>query len=330
MVVESLISGVESEKHPWMLMILGYLLSIVAICFSLWIFNDQASMVFLFLIVMGSMPIMYGVIKLEEKKDVGDFHEVVLLKEHWKALKAFMSLFAGITLAVATWFVYPPLGAFLACLGAGHILYLHSKKDKIAKLIGFIVLGILFAIIVHNSSLMTSVQEAFKTQIDTVVGFRANGPIESPQPGSIKDFLIIFFNNIKVLIFCVLFSFIYGAGAIFILTWNASVIGVAIGDYIRLELSALTHLIGMDKFSEYLGTITYGLFRYVIHGVPEILAYFVAALAGGIISVAVIKHDFEGRKFEHIVLDAADLLLLSLALTFIAALLEVWVTPFFF
>src|SRR3989344_975131 len=40
----------------------------------------------------------------------------------------------------------------------------------------------------------------------------------------------IFFNNVKVLIFCILFSFIYGAGAIFILTWNASVIGAAIGN----------------------------------------------------------------------------------------------------
>ena len=33
--------------------------------------------------------------------------------------------------------------------------------------------------------------------------------------------------------FCLLFSLIYGSGAIFILTWNASVLGTAIGNYIK-------------------------------------------------------------------------------------------------
>ena len=50
-------------------------------------------------------------------------------------------------------------------------------------------------------------------------------------------FLKIFLNNIRVLTFCLLFSFFYGVGAIFILTWNASVIGVAIGNFIRSNVS---------------------------------------------------------------------------------------------
>ena len=42
----------------------------------------------------------------------------------------------------------------------------------------------------------------------------------------------IFINNMGVLFLCIIFSFLYGAGAIFILTWNASVIAAAIGSFI--------------------------------------------------------------------------------------------------
>ena len=52
----------------------------------------------------------------------------------------------------------------------------------------------------------------------------------------LDQFFRIFFNNLKVLIFCIGFAFVYGVGAIFILVWNASVIGTAIGSFIRSEL----------------------------------------------------------------------------------------------
>jgi uncharacterized membrane protein SpoIIM required for sporulation len=127
-----------------------------------------------------------------------------------------------------------------------------------------------------------------------------------------------------------MFSFLYGAGAIFILMWNASVIGVAIGNFIRTNVAALANQLGGITIGGYFSVVSIGLFKYVIHGIPEILAYFVAALAGGIISIAIINHEYSSRKFEHILLDAADLLLLSIAIIFIAGLLEVYVTPVVF
>ena len=102
------------------------------------------------------------------------------------------------------------------------------------------------------------------------------------------------------------------------------------GDFIRSNIVLYSELIGLDKVAKYFHVISIGLFKYVIHGVPEILAYFVGALAGGIISVAIIKHDFGTTKFEHIVLDSADLLFISIGLLFFAAILEVWVTPLVF
>ena len=128
----------------------------------------------------------------------------------------------------------------------------------------------------------------------------------------------IFFNNVKVLLFTILFAFFYGAGTIFILTWNASVIGAAIGVFVREKVS--------EAFG-YFSIIPIALGRYMIHGSFEILAYFIGGLAGGIISVAIINHDVQSQKFRIILKDSFDLILISIAILIIAAFVEIFITP---
>jgi len=140
----------------------------------------------------------------------------------------------------------------------------------------------------------------------------------------------IFLNKIKVLIFCILFSFLYGSGGIFILMWNASVIGVALGNFFRSRLAEAVSAVGFSQVASYFYITSLSILRYAIHGIPEIVAYIVAGLAGGIISVAVIRHDFGTKNFEKILLDASDLILIAIFVLFAAALLEVYVTPLFF
>ncbi len=167
--------------------------------------------------------------------------------------------------------------------------------------------------------------ETQRTTINTLNGY-ATGTLSV----DFGIFTKVFLNNVRVLIFCILFSFLYGAGAIFILAWNASIIGVAIGNVIRQGLAELANMTGFALVGGYFQVVGYSLLRYAIHGLPEIASYFIAGLAGGIISIAVIKHDMGTRKFEHVLLDSADLLLISLVLVFLAGILEVWVTPLFF
>jgi hypothetical protein len=66
----------------------------------------------------------------------------------------------------------------------------------------------------------------------------------------------------------------------FILTWNASVIGAAIGNFIRTEISRYAGSLGFAKAAAYFQIISLGLLKYAIHGIPEILAYFTAAGRG--------------------------------------------------
>ena len=142
-----------------------------------------------------------------------------------------------------------------------------------------------------------------------------------------STFSKILINNIRVLAFAILFAFIYGAGAIFILTWNASIIGTAIGNFIRSNLSQYASLAGFEQFSAYLNVASYGLLRYSLHGIPEILAYFYGGLAGGIISVAIIKKHYKNKKFSHILFDVSELLVISITFLLVAAFIEVYITP---
>ncbi|MEM4259698.1 MAG: stage II sporulation protein M [Candidatus Woesearchaeota archaeon] len=208
--------------------------------------------------------------------------------------------------------------------------FLLKEHAKALECFMFLFVGILLAAALWFVVLPSeTVGVLFEAQSNTIKAI--NGGVTGLSiADSLKIFTHIFSNNLKVLVFCILFSFLYGAGAMFILAWNASVIGVAIGNFIRAGLSRASDVFGFDKISHYFGVISIGLFKYAIHGIPEILAYFTAGLAGGIISVAVIRHDFGTRKFEHVLLDSADLLLLSLGLLFLAALLEVYVTPIIF
>jgi uncharacterized membrane protein SpoIIM required for sporulation len=171
-----------------------------------------------------------------------------------------------------------------------------------------------------------AVERLFSFQIQVINSIEVIGISSAiSKTGALADILA---NNFRVLFFCVLFSFVYGAGAIFILTLNASVIGVAMGSIIRnsiAECAASTHL---EFIQHYFRSFSISL-CYLIHGIPEISAYFLGALGGGIISVAVVNHDFRAKEFRKILVDSLDLLVLSCIVLFLAGLIEVYVTPMF-
>ena len=144
---------------------------------------------------------------------------------------------------------------------------------------------------------------------------------------STEHFVEILLNNLLVFIVCLVLSIVYGAGAIFILAWNASVIAAAIGNFVRVHLSSYAAQFGMVSFANYLQIYGIGLARYFIHGIPEILSYFIGGLAGGLIGVAVIRHDFSTKAFGKVMRDAIDLLLIGVALLVVAAIVEVYITP---
>jgi len=165
---------------------------------------------------------------------------------------------------------------------------------------------------------------AFFLQINTIA--KINAPIATGSMISSGILAKILLNNLKLLGLCVLFSLFYGSGAIFILTWNASVTGVAIASSIRLAIST-TGATGMAGIAGYLGVFTLSTLRYLLHGIPEILAYFLGGLAGGIISVAIIRHQFGTKKFLSSIYDSFGIIAAAVGLIVVAALIEIAISP---
>ena len=180
---------------------------------------------------------------------------------------------------------------------------------------GFIIAYALWFIILPQETTQT----LFSTQLNTIS--TVNSKISGNLLINSGILFKIFMNNLKVMLFCMFFSLFFGAGAIFILTWNASVIGAAMGSFAVEKLGIFgTHFISLPL----------SLFRYMTHGVFEILAYFTAGLVGGIISVAIINNDIIGDYKNRILKDAIDLILLSVAFLVVGAIVEVFVTPLLF
>ncbi len=279
MVLESIVNPWNAEKHPKVLAPFGFIYVTIGIFLSLVIFPDQGSLVSVFLTTMAVIPLIYNLIRLEEKKDLSHLDEKHVLKEHYHAIMAFFYYFLGAVLSYSFW-------------------YIVLSKSFDANLFGL--------------------------QMDIIKSINSN--VTGNAYAGFRTFFQILMNNIRVLVFCLVFSFLYGVGGIFILTWNASVIGVAIGDTIKSSLASV-----VDKtFFHYINAVSYGLLRYSIHGIPEIVSYFIAGLSGGIISSAIIKHDFGSERYFKIILDAFLLLLASLFLIAVSAYLEVYITPMFF
>ena len=204
-----------------------------------------------------------------------------------------------------------------------------KEHSKALSFFIFMFMGFVFAfVLVYILFPADLVQLLFSTQLETIQSI--NSRVSGEFIGSSNIFAQIFLNNIKVLMFCIFFAFFYGAGAIFILAWNASVISAAMGTFIRDKIAEYAASVGSLNIFNYFYLFNLGLLRYSIHGIPEILAYFIGALAGGIISVAMINHDIESERFNNIMLDALDLTMVALFILFVAALVEVFVTPIFF
>jgi uncharacterized membrane protein SpoIIM required for sporulation len=284
--LEMLINARKAERRPWEMFFIGVFYSSVSILLVSWIFNQDpvlskaSGILVVTFTVMFSIPFVYYIFKFEESKVTDRVGAIGRIKMHRKAIYAFMWLFIGFVIGFAFWYMVLPTTT------------------------------------------------SFRAQVETYCGINRPGSFdecvtqygikESTAPTAFlsnqERLFLIFANNIYVLIFTIIFSLLFGAGVIFVLAWNASVIAAAIGIFTQSDLSALP----------------FGLFRFMIHGIPEIAAYFVAALAGGIISIAVIKHEIGTDRFWEVLQDSLNLIILAVVILLVAALMEVFFTPLFF
>ena len=285
--LELLINPKKAERRPWDMFFIGAFYATVSLILVKWIFSGDpvlskyTGILVVTFCVMFSIPFIYFSIKNEEEKDLEERDFMNLMKEHSKAIMYFMFLFMGFVVAFSFWY----------------IVFADGNQNFRAQIETYCMIN-------KPAHFDDCVSEYGIEHVSKTTGFL-----------TAKEKIVnIFANNIYVLIFTLFFSLVFGAGAIFILAWNASVISAAIGIFSKSDLANLP----------------IGIMRYMIHGVPEIVSYFAGALAGGIISIAIIKHDVASEKFWIILQDSLNLVIVSVVILFVAALIEVFITPVLF
>ncbi len=283
--IELLMKPKRAERRPWELFFVGLFWASISLGLVVFVFGKDSilreggGLLIVTFTVICCLPFMYYIIKLEEGKDIAISDSGKLIKEHSKAIRALMWMFLGFVVAFSFWYI-----AFPEQVGPN---FNFQIKTFCA---------------INNPSHFEYCVEQYGV------------PIATGKAAGADAVLGIFANNIYVLIFTILFSLAFGAGAMFILVWNASVIAAAIAIFTDKTVSQLP----------------LGLARYMIHGVPEIGAYFVGALAGGIVSVAVIRKDLRGEGTWKILQDSLLMIIIAIVILIVAALMEVYLTPLLF
>ena len=161
-------------------------------------------------------------------------------------------------------------------------------------------LSILFLILPE-----ATVQKIFDDQVKEIQAITGNVAFQS-------SFQKIIFNNVSVLFLSLLFAFLFGSGAIFILAWNASVLSAAIG----LVAQSVGGLHGFPT----------AILTFLPHGSFEILAYFIAGVAGGLISAVITRK--KSKWFWVVTKDGFKMIGVAVVLLIIGAIIESAVISF--
>jgi uncharacterized membrane protein SpoIIM required for sporulation len=145
----------------------------------------------------------------------------------------------------------------------------------------------------------------------------------SVSPTVDASFQGIFLHNLYLMLIMMFFSLVYSIGAIFLLVLNAAVIGLFLETEIRAKLLELSSL-GMFAYpAAFISGSAVGILKLLPHGICEFSGFFIASVAGGIISVAIERKAYERRAVLKIILrDVAKLLLLAILLLAIGAFIE--------
>ena len=192
--------------------------------------------------------------------------------------------------------------------------FFHNHKD-IFEVYLFLFVGIFIS---YLTTLW--ITGMYGLPLESVSGEQLNVIGEIISEDKINDFnvngllhaLRIFSVNIGVALLLFILSLFYGAGSIFLVAWNASVFSTFI-------YTTITNISTGMQHSLVFGGI------FLIYVIPEVAGFLLAAIAGGVVSKAVVLETFMSFQFRNVLRDAVVLLFFSFALLFVAAFLESYV-----
>ena len=199
--------------------------------------------------------------------------------------------------------------------GLRHFFRNHRDIFEIyhALFLGIFVGYIALTLFVADTSTLFDYQVSFLEQREGLnKGLIENFLITPLQP-QVETFVSVISSNISVLLIFFFLSMFYGAGGIFLVLLNASVFSTLI-----------TTIIGF--FGRSIGQVTSILGIFLIHMIPEVSGFLIAAIAGGVVSRALTQEKWMSRRFQNVMKDAAILLIISLVFVILGGFLEIFVS----
>jgi uncharacterized membrane protein SpoIIM required for sporulation len=265
MVLEKLVTPKTAEEHAAMVLLAGGIIASVSALVSYFVFVNSSfeQQIGIFLCFFVTITILPFMINIGRYDEA---REENLLKARKK-----MNIFLRHRTIIKVYIAF-----FLGVILSLYLLYLILPENVVNKV--------------------------FSAQLNEI--YRIRGKIVGDfilTNAFSKTFSSIIKNNVQVLILSFLFSFIFGSGGIYILTWNSSVLAAAMGATFKSHGAIYT-------------------LQYFPHGSLEFLAYFIGAIAGSIISVAITRR--KHKYFWFVVKDSMELFLFSLIILMVAAFIE--------
>ena len=242
MVLESIIKGEDARKHPLVMMFLAAILASIGIWASYVLFPANSSVLSIGFITIGIVPILYTIFILEEAEEASEEKKwFSFISRHFDLIQIYAWFFIGLVLTYSLWFVALPIEERNTVF---------SEQNKVINNIG---------------NLRQNLTGNF------------GGPKQVCGEELWCWFDVIIRNNLQVLFWAIILSLVYGVGAMFLIAWNASVIGALIGQ------NTIALVAGYSSFWPFEFILAYGhalikSLGLVPHGIFEVIGYFVGAI----------------------------------------------------
>jgi hypothetical protein len=277
MVLEALLPPEHARRHPWEIVLLAFVFAGIGVLSTLYLTRGSPESLGLLLITLVALPSIPWILRLFESEEVD-----LEVKRP-----------PGVSTLYRHWPVIFILAMYFLGLLAGFTFwYLYLPGDQAVKL--------------------------FAAQVSELKAISGGlvGVGYAVKYTATQAFELIFLHNLEVLGLILVFSVLYGAGAVFVLIWNASVISVFLGDLARRYV--------LQQPGEYalLAALGGGFLGLLPHGTFELLSYTTGALAGGILSAAVARKAYRSASFPLVVHDIAKLAAWAVVFLAVGAAIE--------
>ncbi|MBI4214375.1 stage II sporulation protein M [archaeon] len=284
--IESILSPSTVEKKPWEAFVAGFIFAIASSFIALQVGTASPSQSGLGFLMVAFINIAAAPFFINLFRIEEKKKEGNLFQRHAPIIEVFGYFFIAVILASSLVYVLLPADTRFT----------------------------LFADQIHDLQAKQIIPAASFTP--SVTGFAVRAGI---------DFFSIFGNNMKVLALAFIFSFIFGTGAIFLISWNATILGVLIGKIAENPAAFGSFVAAPGNIAvNYLIALPLTLLRLLPHGLFEFAGYFFAAVAGGILSIAIIQERFLSEK-ARVLKDSLAYLAIGAALILVGAVVEVTV-----